>query len=164
MSENLCPELETLVLGVAGGDEKLQAHARSCPSCAAALEEHRQLEKDLFRLVDPLPPPDFTRMVMARVAAAPAPLGREVKAGGGILVVSLALFVGFLVRGGTTWAGAGVGFARALLELRTVAVALGNGLTALWSTAAIPLVAISYLVLATTLFGLKRLAGSTQSA
>ncbi len=164
MSENGCPELEVLFFGVAEGDEELQAHARSCASCAAALEEHRQLEKDLYRLVDPLPPPDFTRLVMAKVAAAPVPVSREVKAGGGILLISLAMFVGFLVTGGATWAGAGAAFARAMLELRNLAIAIGSGLAALWNTAAIPLVAISFLVLASALFGLKRLAGSTQSA
>ena len=41
------------------------------------LEEHRQLEKDLLRLADPLPPPDFLANVMSRVAVAPArPLSR----------------------------------------------------------------------------------------
>src|SRR6478672_7907016 len=37
------------------------------------LEEHRQLEKDLLRLADPLPPPDFVHQVMRKVATAPAP-------------------------------------------------------------------------------------------
>ena len=39
---------------------------------AQLLEEHRQLEKDLLRLADPMPPADFVHAVMAKVATAPA--------------------------------------------------------------------------------------------
>ena len=60
MSPMTCPELETLFVGIAEGDETVLAHAAECPACSALLEEDRQLEKDLFRIQDPLPPPDFT--------------------------------------------------------------------------------------------------------
>ncbi len=56
---NGCPELEALVLAQSEHDPDALAHLRSCPDCAAQVEEHRQLEKDLFRLVDPLPPADL---------------------------------------------------------------------------------------------------------
>ena len=54
---NGCPELEALILAQSEHDPDALAHLRHCPACAALVEEHRQLEKDLFRLVDPLPPP-----------------------------------------------------------------------------------------------------------
>lgn len=68
-----CPDLEVLFIELEAGHGPALEHAEGCPLCAAVLEEHRQLEKDLFRLADPLPPPDLVHQVMARVAASPAP-------------------------------------------------------------------------------------------
>ena len=39
------------------------------------------MEKDLYRLADPLPPPTLVANVMARVATEPTPLRRELWAG-----------------------------------------------------------------------------------
>jgi hypothetical protein len=86
---NDCPELEALVLAQSEHDPDALAHLRHCPGCAAQVEEHRQLEKDLFRLVDPLPPPDLVSRVMARVADEPAPVRVEVKTAFSILAVTL---------------------------------------------------------------------------
>ena len=69
------------------------------------LEEHRQLEKDLLRLADPPPPPDFLANVMARVAEAPVrPLSRaDVWSAVAIVGVTVSLaVVALLVSGGVT--------------------------------------------------------------
>ena len=62
MSEQFDAETEALLRELAKTDDERDL----------LLEEHRQLEKDLLRLADPLPPPDFLAKVMTRVAAAPA--------------------------------------------------------------------------------------------
>ena len=72
-----CPDLEVLFIELEAGHGPALEHAEGCPLCAAVLEEHRQLEKDLFRLADPLPPPDLVHQVMARVAASPRPCARS---------------------------------------------------------------------------------------
>jgi len=159
-----CPELETLFVGIADGDEAICEHAFSCPACSVVLEEHRQLEKDLFRLVDPLPPMNFTAQVMARVEAAPVPVASEVKAGLGILAGVLALFLALLLTRGGSLAEAGTGLARGLVATHDLLIALTTGLQALWGTAAIPFVVISLVLLVTSLLGLKRLIAAPQSA
>lgn len=164
MSAQNCPELEALFLGIEEGNPDTLAHARGCPDCAAILEEHRQLEKDLFRLVDPLPPADFTQKVMSKVASAPAPASAELKAGLSILVVSVSLFVTFLFTGGRSVGDVGVGLAHALLRAQAVVVAVGSALQALWGTAALPVIVAALLVLASSLYGLRKLAGNAQSA
>src|SRR4051794_12056517 len=62
----------------------------------ALLEEHRQLEKDLLRLADPPPPPDFVSKVMAKVAAQPKVFSRAEIIGAASLVTAL-LAVGGVV-------------------------------------------------------------------
>ena len=86
---NACPELETLLVGVAEHDAEALAHLKTCPDCAFFAEQHRQLEKDLFRLADPMPPVDFVQSVMARVALEPAPTRVELRTGLSILAVTL---------------------------------------------------------------------------
>ena len=94
---------------------------------ATLLEEHRQLEKDLLRLADPLPPPDFLANVMNRVAEAPArPLSRAD-------IWSAVAIIGVTV------------------SLAVVA------LLALWTTAALPTVLGLSLLLAATLTAFRRL-------
>ena len=163
MSAKNCPQLEALFVGVEEGNPDALAHARGCPDCAAVLEEHRQLEKDLFRLMDPLPPADFTQKVMSKVASAPVPASTELKAGLGILVVSVCLFVTFLFTGGRSVGDVGVGLAHALVQSQAVVVAVGSALQALWGTAALPVIAAALLVLASSLYGLRKLAGNAQS-
>lgn len=159
-----CPELETLFVGVAEGDEALISHAEGCPGCALLLEDHRQLEKDLFRIQDPLPPPDFTAMVMARVATAPAPAAAELKSGLAILFLAAGLFVTAVLAGGVTAADLGTGLARVVVELRALAVAATNGVEAIWTTAAGPAIALSTLLVLSSLLWFRRLAGAPQSA
>lgn len=160
---NDCPELETLFVAVAEGDQAVLEHAFACPDCSAILEEHRQLEKDLFRVVDPLPPPNFTRAVMAKVASAPAPVSSELKVGLGVLLASVGSFLALFISNGS-WADVGASVARGVVGGRTLLVAASNGLEALWGTAAIPFVGICFVLLLTSLFGLRRLVSAPQSA
>ena len=128
------------------------------------LEEHRQLEKDLLRLADPLPPPDFLANVMSRVAVAPArPLSRaDVWSAVAIVGVTVSLaVVALLVSGGVT-GGFGLALASVVVKLREALVAGGSALLALWTTAALPTVVALSLLLAATLTAFRRLVSSAQ--
>lgn len=136
---------------------------------ATLLEEHRQLEKDLLRLGDPLPPPDFLLKVMARVAEAPArPLSRsDVWSAVAIVGVTMSLAViALLVSGGASGVGGGFGLALAsvAVKLREALVAAGSGLFALWTTAALPTALGLSVVLAATLTAFRRLVQPAQVA
>lgn len=155
-----CPDLEVLFTDLEAGEGPALVHARGCEACAAVLEEHRQLEKDLFRLADPLPPPDLVHRVMARVAAEPTPLRRELWTGLSILAASLAVGLGVLLSNDAALSGAGTGLARFLLDGRALMETLRSGAHALWLTAAGPTAVLFALVLLCALFGIKRLAGN----
>jgi hypothetical protein len=125
------------------------------------LEEHRQLEKDLLRLADPLPPPDFLAKVMVRVAEAPArPVSAaDVWSAVAIVAVTLVLAVGaLLVSGGASSGGFGLALASLVVQLRESLVAIGSALLALWTTAALPMVVGLSLMLVATLTALRRFA------
>jgi hypothetical protein len=143
------PEVEALLAELAP-DEATRA---------ALLEAHRQLEKDLLRLSDPMPPADFLPGVMARVAAAPPrPLTRtEVVTASLIVVATLGLAVAALAAGGGLAGGFGVTLASVLLLMRDGAVALASALGALWVTAALPLVLALSVLLVSSLVALRRL-------
>ena len=107
---------------------------------AQLLEEHRQLEKDLLRLADPLPPADFLAGVMKKVRLAPAPLPSRIEMGWavGILGVALAAsLIAFSSAGGTTQ-GLGVQFAQMMLWVRSGFVGFASALSSVWRTAALP--------------------------
>lgn len=126
----------------------------------ALLEEHRQLEKDLLRLADPLPPPDFLAQVMTRVAEAPArPLSRaDVWSAVAIIGATMALaLVALLASGGLVSGGFGLALASLVVKLREALVASGSALHALWTTAALPTVLGLSLLLAATLTAFRRL-------
>lgn len=126
---------------------------------ALLLEDHRQLEKDLLRLADPLPPPDFLSKVMTRVAEAPArPVSRsDVWSAVAIVGVTMALAaVALGVSGGIT-GGFGLALASVAVALREALVAAGSALHALWMTAALPTVLGLSLLLAATLTAFRRL-------
>ena len=123
-------ELEQLLKELASTDEER----------AQLLEEHRQLEKDLLRLADPMPPPDFVHAVMAKVAVAPArtPAKSEVVMAAVIVLAALgASVLAFSAQGNVGTAG--LEFTRVVLQLRDTVVGLGSALEALWRTAALPL-------------------------
>jgi predicted anti-sigma-YlaC factor YlaD len=151
-----CPDTETLLLGQLEASEECLQHLKQCPNCAALLEEHRQLEKDLFRLADPLPPFDLVAKVMQRVAAEPLPVRHEVRVGFSILVATLmATVLSFVAtRGPIGLVGASV--ARALVSFKTTLFGLHNAVQVAWSTTTIPLAVSLSLVLFLSLVGLRR--------
>jgi hypothetical protein len=156
---NGCPELETLALAAAEHDADALAHLRACPSCALLVEQHRQLEKDLFRLVDPLPPPDLVARVMARVAREPAPVRLELKTGLSILAVALmAVTLSFVASHGHIGL-LGTRAADMVLTWRNLLFGASEGLRALWTTAAIPLVLTMVGLVVMSVLGLRRVAG-----
>lgn len=123
------------------------------------LEEHRQLEKDLLRLADPLPPPDFLANVMTRVAEAPArPLSRaDVWSAVAIVGVALALAVAALLVSGGVTGGFGLAVASLVVKLREGLIAFGSAIQALWTTAALPTAVGLSLLLVAVLTGFRRL-------
>jgi hypothetical protein len=128
----------------------------------ALLEEHRQLEKDLLRLADPLPPPDFVHKVMEKVAKAPAPAPapRDIALAAFITLSAFAAGLYAFASHGVSWAGFGLSFASVFLYVRELTIGLGSALEAVWRTSAMPVA----LGLAATLFAsvvaLKKLGGS----
>ncbi|MBX5484317.1 MAG: hypothetical protein IRZ16_21050 [Myxococcaceae bacterium] len=158
MSTDPCPDLERLFLGLSEGDPEMARHLEGCAACAALVEEHRQLEKDLLRLADPLPPPDFVQKVMARVERVPTPVRREVWSGVAILAAAFAGIAWIVFTDPGTASSLGAWFATALVSWREVLFAAGQGIAAVWSTAALPLVSVASMMFLVVLFGLRRLA------
>jgi hypothetical protein len=155
---NACPELETLLVGVAEHDADALAHIKHCPDCAAIAEAHRQLEKDLFRLADPMPPVDFVQSVMARVALEPAPARVELRTGLSILAVTLMGAVLAFVSAHGNLGLLGTRAASSVVAWRNLFTAASEALAAVWSTAALPtVVAMAGLIVVSTL-GVRRLA------
>ncbi|WNG58209.1 hypothetical protein F0U59_28290 [Archangium gephyra] len=152
-----CPDLEVLFNELEAGEGPALEHAEHCPLCTAIIEEHRLLEKDLCRLADPLPPPDLVHKVMARVAAEPTPMRRELWTGLSILGASLMMGLGLLLTSDAALSGLGKSMARTLVGGTAFTEALMSGVHALWSTASGPLVALVAFVILSSVFGLKRL-------
>jgi len=157
-----CPDIEVLLAEVAEGSGPLLEHARGCEHCSAILEEHRQLEKDLFRLADPLPPPDFTHLVMARVAAQRAPMHLNVTVGLAIAVTAFGLGIFTLVStgGGVSTVGALAG--SALITAKSFWVGTQKAVSLLWAAEALPMAVSLFIVLLICLFALKRLVGDSR--
>ncbi len=159
MSPHLdCPDLESLFTGLAESAPDARAHLKTCPACAAIVEEHRQLEKDLLRLADPLPPPDFVQAVMAKVDAQPAPVRREVWTGVGIFAASLVAVVLTFVLDANAAGEVGTAIASGVVNLRHALMALFHGVGTLWETSALPVTAVASVLLVFFLFGLRSLA------
>jgi hypothetical protein len=154
----LHPELDVLFAELAEGGGDALDHAAGCGPCSAILAEHRELERDLFRLSDPFPPSAFVAQVMAKVAASPQPMRVDVRMGVLILAGAVALGLGALLLG-SGLPQLGLFIADATVGLRNLFIAFGHGLIALWRTAAVPTTAALTLILAAALWGLRRLAG-----
>lgn len=154
MSELNDPELEALLLELAPTEAER----------VTLLEEHRQLEKDLLRLADPLPPADFLANVMSRVADAPVrPISRaDVWSAVAIVGVTMSLAVIALLASGGIGGGFGLALASLVVKLREGLVAAGSGLLALWTTAALPMALGLSLLLAATLTAFRRLVQPAQ--
>ncbi|HEY8206336.1 MAG TPA: hypothetical protein VIG99_02565 [Myxococcaceae bacterium] len=155
-----CPDLEVLFAQLTEGQGPALEHSKTCVACSAVLEEHRELEKDLFRLQDPFPPANFVPQVMARVAAAPVPASVELKTGFAILGGALALAFVILVARGATAGQLGISVAHWVVESRAILVGLVRGIAMAWKTASVPLAGSLAFLLALSLVGLKKLAGT----
>jgi hypothetical protein len=141
-------ELERL-LAEAAPDDALRDELR---------EAHRQLEKDLLRLADPLPPADFLSKVMAKVEAEPRRMsGSEVRSAVIIALGALAASAVAFVSSGASADGVAVSFARTVLGAREVAVGFESGLAAIWRTAGLPLSVSLAVVVMVSLVGFRRL-------
>lgn len=125
----------------------------------ALLEEHRQLEKDLLRLADPLPPADFVHRVMEKVATAPAPAPapKEIALAALIMVSALAAGVLAFVSQGAGFEGLALTFKNLFVHLRFMLVGLGSALEAIWHTAAVPLAVALMAMLFTSVAALKKI-------
>lgn len=140
-------ELEQLLKELASTDEER----------AQLLEEHRQLEKDLLRLADPMPPPDFVHAVMAKVAVAPARAPAKGEIVMAVVIVTAALAASVLAFSAQGDVGTvGLSFTRLVLQLRDTVVGLGSAISALWRTAALPLTIGLGVALAASLVAFKR--------
>jgi hypothetical protein len=124
----------------------------------AVREAHRQLEKDLLRLADPLPPADFLTQVMAKVEAEPRRVsGTELRSAALITFAALAASVGAFVSSGASANGVAVSLARTFVAAREVLVGFGSGLAAVWRTAGLPLSVTLAILVMVTLVGFRRL-------
>ena len=153
-----CPELETLLLAAAEHDADAVAHLRNCPACAALAEEHRQLEKDLARLVDPLPPMDLVPKVMARVALEPLPARVELRTGLAILACTLMAATLTFVASHGNIALLGTHTASSFVAWRNLLIGVREAMAALWSTAAVPVIVTMTGLVVASVLGLRRLA------
>ncbi len=124
---------------------------------AQLLEEHRQLEKDLLRLADPMPPADFVQAVMAKVAVAPARAPAKSEIVVASVIVAVALLASFFAFTAQADVGEiGLHFTRLVLRLRDTIVGLESALSAVWRTAALPLVVGLGAALVVSLVAFKR--------
>lgn len=154
-----CPEIEQLLTEEAEGSGPLLEHARSCEHCSAVLEEHRRLEKDLFRLADPFPPLDFTQRVMARVAAEPPPIRLNLAVGLAIAATAFGLGVFTLAASGVGVSIIGSLAASLVITAKSLAIGSQKVVSSLWATEALPVAVSLFLVLLFCVFALKRLIG-----
>lgn len=110
---------------------------------ALVLADHQRIERGLYELSDPHPGPDFTALVMRRVALSriqpvtTSDIATAVRVE--ILAAVAALAVLLTAGGGIGTVGVNLGnFA---VSSRALAIGLGSGAAALRATAAMPLVA-----------------------
>lgn len=139
--------------------ERLLAESAPDEASREALREaHRQLEKDLLRLADPLPPPDFLSQVMAKVEAEPKRVSAtEIRSAVVIALGALAASVVAFVSSGASADGVAVSFAQTFVSAREVLVGFVSGLAAVWRTAGLPLSVMFAVVVMVTLLGFRRL-------
>lgn len=160
MNTHPCPDLEVLFTALEAGEGSALDHAAECAACGAVLEEHRLMEQDLYRLADPLPPPSLVANVMAAVAAEPVPQRREVWSGVAILLTSLVGGLGYLLLNDHALGRLGMGVTSLAMEGRLFVEGLFSGAQALWMSAGLAVATTLALLLLTSLYGLKRLAGN----
>jgi hypothetical protein len=132
---------------------------------SALREAHRQLEKDLLRLADPLPPTHFLSSVMARVEAEPRRItGNEVRSAVAIALVGLLASGASFVLSGASPNGLALRLAQSFVGLRELIVGFGSALSVLWRTAGLPLSILLAAVVMLALVGLRRMVGAPLEA
>ena len=151
-----CPELELLFTELSEGSGASLEHAKSCQRCSEIVSQHRELERELFRLADPFPPSSFVSQVMAKVAASPVSTYRELKVGLAILFGAFAVGLSVLILGGGV-GQVGILAASAVVHSQTLLVGLSSAISAVWTSGALPMFLSLALVLFAALFALKRL-------
>ena len=141
-------------------EDLLHSLAPDEASRAALLEEHRQLEKDLLRLADPLPPPDFLSNVMARVAAQPARPLAQADVRSMMFITGLAATLGTiaLLTSGAPAGCLGLTLGSLAVKGHEGWVVTETAVQALWATAAVPLSLTLTVLLMAMLTVLRRLA------
>lgn len=152
-----CPEIDRLLAEQAEGRGPSLEHARQCQRCSELLEEHRQLEKDLFRLADPFPPLDFTQRVMAQVAVQPAPTNINLAVGLAIAVTAFGLGLFTLAAAGAGISIVGSFVGSALITAKSLWVGGEKAVSLLWATESLPMAISLFLSLLLCVFALKRL-------
>ena len=155
-STTQCPELEILFTELSEGSGDSLEHAKSCGRCSEIVTQHRELERELYRLADPFPPSSFVSQVMAKVSASPVSTHRELKVGLAIMFGTFALALSVLILGGGV-GQVGILAASAVVHSQTLLVGVSSAISALWTTAAVPMLLSLGLVLGAALFALKRL-------
>jgi hypothetical protein len=158
-----CPDVETLFEGLELGAPSVLDHVKDCAPCSALVEEHRQLEKDLYRLQDPLPPRDFVFGVMARVQVEPIPLGVEVGWGMGILCATLGLGALAFVAGHGRLGAATASVASSFISAKAVTGSLLFAMGTAWHAATVPLGLGMGCLLMAALLGLYKLSPAPSS-
>lgn len=151
-----CPELESLYLRAAEGDEAALSHLEGCASCAELLEAHHDLERELRHLSDPFPPSAFVGQVMARIEAAPVPVRVELKTGFFILLAALAMGVAALFASPHAPAELATHTASALITWREILFGVSSAAGTLWRVAAVPMIAVVSALFLASLVGLRR--------
>lgn len=152
------PSLEELFTALEARQGEALDHARECAECGAVLEEHRQLEKDLFRLADPLPPVTLLAGVMSRVQEMPKPSHlHEVKVGLSILFATVGLAITTFLLGHGNVSSVGSSFASSLVGAHHAALGFSSALATAWHAAAYPVVGSLMVILFVSLVGLRKL-------
>ncbi len=159
MSAPNCPDLELLFAELEDGAGEALQHAQHCEHCSEILQEHRSLERELFRLSNPFPPSSFVQQVMAKVACAPEVRHVDIRVGAAILFGAVVLCLGALFASNGP-AHLGARAVSALITTKSLGFGVTTAVSALWATAALPMFVSLSLVLLGALLGLRRLVRS----
>lgn len=139
-------------------DAGAEAHAASCPGCAALVASYQALGEALSDLEIPELPADFTAAVLDRIDRAEAVHARERRFALAVLAGLLAVAAGALVAAGVGGLASTVGAVADALGQATQALRIGRGvLPSLLAALRLPLLVGAAAVAVPLLFGLTRL-------
>ena len=160
MSVTRCPDPERLALDLDDGQEWALTHLEHCEACAAILEDHRLLERELFRAMDPSPPADFVSRVMVRVEQAPAPPRTELLVGGMIFLTSMVALVTLVMTSVPSLSSFSLDTVDRALARGRWLEGVAAGFSTVWSVAGPTLLVVSLLTLVFASLGLRKLAAT----